>query len=71
MPGIMWKYIFASFLLIIGIIELVLALNPRLREMVMQNSLVRSKRAEPYLLVLAGLSALATAAGIFIYGMFW
>jgi hypothetical protein len=67
----MWKYVFASFLLVIGVIELVLAFNPRLRETVMQNSLVRSKRAEPYVLVMAGVSALVTAAGIFLYGLFW
>jgi len=34
----MWKYILASALLVIGIIEIVLALHKGLRETVMQTS---------------------------------
>ncbi len=67
----MWKYIVASFFLIIGAVEILLALNGRLRETVMQNSLVRSKRSEPLFLWLAGLSALAMGLGIIIYNRFW
>ena len=67
----MWKFIGASFLLLIGIVEIILALNGRLREAVMQNSLVRSKSAEPLVLFLVGLSAVAMALGILIYGYYW
>lgn len=67
----MWKYIIASFLSIIGLVEIILALNGRLREAVLQNSLLRSRRAEPYVLLLAGLSALAMGLGFLFYGLFW
>ena len=67
----MWKFIVASFLLLIGIVEIILALNGRLREAVMQNSLVRSKSAEPLVLFLVGLSAVAMALGIIVYGYYW
>jgi hypothetical protein len=67
----MWKVIVASFLLLIGIVEIVLAFNGRLREAVMQNSLVRSKSAEPLVLFLVGLSAVAMALGILVYGYYW
>ena len=67
----MWKYIFASFLLVIGIVEIVLALHGGLREAVMQNSPVRSRRAEPHLLLLAGISALVMGLGFLFYGLFW
>jgi hypothetical protein len=67
----MWKLIVASFLLLIGIVEIILALNGRLREAVMQNSLVRSKSAEPLVLFLVGLSAVAMALGIIVYGYYW
>ena len=66
----MWKNIFASFLLVIGIVEIVLALHGGLREAVMQNSPVRSKRAERRVLLLAGISALVMGIGIIFYGLF-
>ena len=40
------EYILASALLVIGIVEIVLALHKGLRETVMQTSPVRSKLAE-------------------------
>ena len=67
----MWKVIVASFLLLIGIVEMILALNGRLREAVMQNSLVRSRSAEPLVLFLVGLSAVVMALGILVYGYHW
>ncbi|HEX8096482.1 MAG TPA: hypothetical protein VF507_00540 [Pyrinomonadaceae bacterium] len=67
----MLKYAAASFLLFIGLVEIVLALSGRLREAVMRNSLVRNKRAEAPLLFLAGLSALAMGIGILFYGLYW
>jgi len=67
----MWKYILASALLVIGIVEIVLALHKGLRETVMQTSPVRSKLAESPALLFAGISALVTAIGILFYGLFW
>jgi len=65
----MWKYIVASFLSCIGILEIVLALHGGMREALMQSSPVRSKRSEPPLLLLAGISALFTGLGILLYGL--
>ena len=67
----MWKYIFASFLLVIGILEIVLALSKNLREAVMQTSPVRYKQAESQMFLFAGISALVMGIGIFIYGVIW
>lgn len=66
----MWKNIFAYFLLAIGVVEIVLALHGGLREAVMQNSPVRSKRTERSVLLLAGISALVMGVGILFYGSF-
>ncbi len=67
----MWKYIAALFFVLIGILEITLALNANLRETIMKNSLVRSKRSEPVFLFLAGLSALVMACGILFYNLYW
>lgn len=67
----MWKYILASTLLVIGTVEIVLALHKGLREVVMRTSPVRSKFAESPALLFAGISALVTAIGILFYGLFW
>ena len=66
----MWKYILAASLLVIGVVEILLALHPRLREAVMQTSPVRVKRTESALFLLAGISALVMGVGIFFYGLF-
>ena len=66
----MWKYILASTLLVVGIIEIVLALHRGLREAVLQTSPVRSKLAETPALLFAGISALVTGIGILFYGSF-
>jgi len=66
----MWRYILASALLLIGIVEIVLALNKGLRETVLQTSPIRSKLAESPALLLAGISALVTAIGLILYGWF-
>lgn len=63
----MWKYILASTLLVIGIVEVVLALHRGLREAVMQTSPVRLKHAESPMFLLAGISALVMGIGILIY----
>jgi hypothetical protein len=67
----MWKYILASTLLIIGILEIVLALHRDLREALMQTSPLRLKQAESSAFLLAGISALAMGLGIVYYGLFW
>jgi hypothetical protein len=67
----MLKYILACLLCAFGIAEVILALNGSLREAVMRNSLVRSKRAEAPVLLVAGLSALAMGLGMLCYGFFW
>jgi hypothetical protein len=67
----MWKYILASILLVIGILEIVLALHGGLREALMQTSPVRLKQAESSAFLLAGISALVIAIGIIFFGAFW
>jgi len=67
----MWKYILASALLLIGIVEIVIALHKGLREALMQTSPVRFKQAESPALLVAGISALVTGIGILFYGLFF
>jgi len=67
----MWKYILASILLLIGILEIVLALHGGLREALMQTSPVRLKQAESSAFLLAGISALVMGIGILFFGLFW
>jgi hypothetical protein len=67
----MWKYILACTLLVIGLLEIVLALHRDLREAVMQTSPVRLKQAESPAFLLAGISALVMGIGILFYGLFW
>jgi hypothetical protein len=66
----MWKYILAAILLVIGILELVLALHGGLREALMQTSPIRLKQAESSAFLLAGISALVMGIGILVYGLF-
>ncbi|MCA1592580.1 MAG: hypothetical protein LC754_08020 [Acidobacteria bacterium] len=67
----MLKYIAAAFFFLIGTVEIVLALSGNLRETVMKNSIVRSKRTEPLFLFLAGLSAFVMGLSILFYNLFW
>ena len=67
----MWKYILASALLVIGILEIVLAVHKGLREALMQTSPIRFKGAESPALLFAGISALVTGIGILFYGLFF
>jgi len=66
----MWKYILASALLVIGILEIVLAVNRDLREALMQTSPLRLKQAESSAFLLAGISALVMGIGILCYALF-
>jgi hypothetical protein len=67
----MWKYILASILSVIGILEIVLALHGGLREALMQTSPVRFKQAESSAFLLAGISALVMGIGFLFFGLFW
>ena len=67
----MWKYVLASTLLVIGILEIVLALHGDLREALMQTIPLRLKQAESSAFLLAGISALVMGLGILFYGLFW
>ena len=63
-----WKYILASALLVIGIVELILAFHGGLREALMQTSPVRLKEAESSAFLLAGISALVMGIGLLVFG---
>lgn len=67
----MWKYILASALLVIGILEIVVALHGGLREALMQSIPVRYKQGESSAFLIAGISALVMAIGILFFGSFW
>ena len=67
----MWKYILASILLVIGILEIVLALHGGLRDKLMQTSPVRIKQAESTAFLIAGISALVMGIGVLFFGSFW
>ena len=67
----MWKHILAFILFVIGIFELLLALNAGLREAVMKTSPVRFKEAESSAFLLAGISALVTGISILYFGSQW
>ena len=66
----MWKYILASILLVIGILEIILALHGGLREALMQTNPLRLKQAESPAFLLAGISALVMGLGMLFYGLF-
>ena len=63
----MWRYILASILTIIGILEIVVALHKGLRDALMQTIPVRYKQAESSAFLLAGISALVMGIGILLY----
>ena len=65
----MWKYILAFTFLVIGIVEIVLALHAGLREALMKTSPVRLKEAESSAFLLAGISALVMGIGILFFGL--
>ena len=67
----MWKYILGSIFLVIGILEIVLALHGDLRKALLQTSPVRLKQAESPAFLVAGISALVMGIGILFYGLFW
>jgi hypothetical protein len=66
-----WKYILAFTFFVIGIFEIVLALNANVREALMKTSPVRIKGAESSAFLLAGISALVMGTGILLFGWLW
>ena len=67
----MWKYILASTLFAIGIVEIVLALHTGLRDALMKNSPVRFEQAESSALLFAGISAIVMGLGLLFAGLWW
>lgn len=67
----MWKYILASTLFAIGILEIVLALQTGLRDALMKNSPIRMKEAEVSAFLFAGISAIVMGLGLLFAGLFW
>ena len=66
----MWRYCGAAFFLFIGALELILALNKRMRDEIMKNAPVQPKRGLPLTLFFAALSAFAIALGILFFRRF-
>ena len=67
----MWRYILAALLILIGAIEILLALNKPLRDEIMKNSPVPLSSAAPVYLFFAGLSAFGMALGLIFYRCFF
>jgi hypothetical protein len=65
----MWRYCGAAFFIAIGALEIILALNKRVRDEILKNSPV-PVRIMPLPLFLAALSAFALALGILFYHRF-
>jgi len=63
----MWRYCGASIFIFIGVLELVLAINKRVRDELMKNSPVKLSRGVSVTFLLAALSAFGFAAAILFY----
>ena len=66
----MWRYILAAFLILMGVIEILLALNKPMREEILKNSPIPSPRVTPLFLLLAGVSAFGLALALLFYDRF-
>ena len=66
----MWRYLLGGFLIVIGLVEILLALNKPLRDELIKNSPVQSVLSSPVYLLLAGVSALIIALPLLLYGWF-
>jgi hypothetical protein len=66
----MWRYLLAGFLIVIGLIEILLVLNKRMRDELIKNSPVQSVLSSPVYLLLAGVSALVIALALLFYDRF-
>jgi hypothetical protein len=67
----MWKYIVAVLLILIGSLEMVLAINKRLRDELMKNSPMPFPRSAPTYLLMAGASAFVMALALIFYDRFF
>jgi hypothetical protein len=67
----MSRYIAAALLCVVGAIEILLALNERLRDEIMKNSPIPLTSAAPVYLFFAGISAFVMALGILFYNRFF
>ena len=63
----MLRYILVAFLFFIGALEILLALNTRMRDEIMKNSPIQSTGPTPVFLLLAGASAFIMALGLLFY----
>jgi len=63
----MWRYVVAAVLFVVGVIEILLALNKPMRDEIMKNSPIQSTRLTPLFLLLAGLSAFVMALALLFY----
>ena len=66
----MWRYCGAAFFFLIGALEIILALNKRMRDEIMKSSPVPATRAMPLTLFLAALSAFVIALGLLFFNRF-
>ena len=63
----MWRYCGASVFILIGALELVLALNKRVRDELMKNSPVQLSRGMSVTFLVAALSAFSIAADFLFF----
>ena len=66
----MWRYVLAAFLILMGVIEILLALNKPMRDEIMKNSPIPSTRVTPFFLLLSGVSAFGMALVLLFYNRF-
>jgi hypothetical protein len=66
----MWRYLLVGFLILIGLIEILLALHKPLRDELVKNSPIQSALGSPLYLLLAGGSALIIALGLLLLPRF-
>ncbi|HVQ37310.1 MAG TPA: hypothetical protein VMS31_07250 [Pyrinomonadaceae bacterium] len=66
----MWRYLFAGFLIVMGLIELLLALHKPLRDELLKNSPVKAGLGSPSSLIFAAASAFVIALLMIFYPRF-
>ncbi len=63
----MWRYCGAAFFVFIGALELLLALNKRVRDELMKNSPIKLTRSMSVTFLVAALSAFGIAAAFLFF----
>ena len=66
----MWRYCGAAFFFLLGALEIILALNKRMRDEILKNSPLPGTRAMPLTLFLAAISAFVIAIGLLFFNRF-